>query len=90
MSVRSGQTIVLGGMITRDDLHLTRKVPFLGDIPVIGLLFQYKLDQSKRKELLIFLTPHVIGDEERDEALKEEEVERMHFPEPLVDDIHGP
>jgi type II secretory pathway component GspD/PulD (secretin) len=90
VSVRSGQTIVLGGMITRDDLHLTRKVPFLGDIPVIGLLFQYKLDQSKRKELLIFLTPHVIGDEEREEALKEEEVERMHFPEPLVDDIHGP
>lgn len=90
VSVHSGQTIVLGGMITRDDLHLTRKVPLLGDIPVIGLLFQYKLQQSKRKELLIFLTPHVIGDEEREEALKEVEVERMHFPEPLVDEIHGP
>jgi type II secretory pathway component GspD/PulD (secretin) len=90
VSVHSGQTIVLGGMITRDDLHLTRKVPLLGDIPVIGLLFQYKLQQSKRKELLIFLTPHVIGDQEREEALKEVEVERMHFPEPLVDEIHGP
>jgi type II secretory pathway component GspD/PulD (secretin) len=90
VSVRSGQTIVLGGMITRDDMNLTRKVPLLGDIPLIGLLFQYKLQQSKRKELLIFLTPHVIGDEELEEVLKEEEVERMHFPDPLVDEIHGP
>jgi type II secretory pathway component GspD/PulD (secretin) len=57
----SGQTIVLGGMITREQSDVVRKVPFLGDIPVIGRLFRVDLHQTQRKELLIFLTPTVVN-----------------------------
>jgi general secretion pathway protein D len=90
VSVRTGETIVLGGMITRDEVRLHRKVPFLGDIPLLGQLFQYKLNESKRKELLIFLTPLVIEDSYHAERIKAVEVERMHFPMPIAEEMHGP
>ncbi len=60
VAIRDGQTIVIGGMM-QDSINKTvTKIPFLGDIPLIGLLFQSIGPQTKvKKELLIFLTPHV-------------------------------
>ena len=65
LQVNDGQTIVIGGLlennITKD---LLRKLPWLGDIPVIGLLFRDKqFDQAKR-EVLFFMTPEVLKDGE--------------------------
>ena len=60
--VRSGQTIVLGGMITTLDDVFERKVPWLGDLPHIGWAFRTDGVTSRRSELLIFLTPRVIHD----------------------------
>ena len=40
----------------------TRKLPWLGDLPVIGRLFRYDYNKLKRKELLVFLTPRVLSD----------------------------
>ncbi|MBL8813557.1 MAG: hypothetical protein JNM43_25550 [Planctomycetaceae bacterium] len=80
VSVQSGQTIVLGGMITNDQMVVTRKVPWLGDIPILGRLFRYDLDRHKRKELLVFLTPIMLEDDAHAEFLKTQEVGKIHMP----------
>src|SRR5207237_7541208 len=60
VSVQSGQSIIMGGLIsTSDDSRIT-KVPLLGDIPLLGVLFRSKTKVTGRKELLILLTPQVM------------------------------
>lgn len=54
--VRDGYTVVLGGLIRDDVQTVTDKVPFLGDLPLVGRLFQSKATQSQKKNLLIFVT----------------------------------
>ena len=58
--VDSGQTVVIGGVYefaSRDDI---RKVPFLGDVPVLGNLFRNKAKSTDKAELLIFVTPKIL------------------------------
>lgn len=60
--VNNGDTVVLGGIyqqITRDEVE---KVPFLGDIPLIGYFFRHTLESDERRELLIFVTPKILKD----------------------------
>ncbi|SPP64752.1 secretin N-terminal domain-containing protein [Nitrospira lenta] len=60
---RDNQTIVVGGLV-RDNVTLSeRKVPFFGDIPWLGWLFRYQSKQTEKLNLLVFLTPHLIRDE---------------------------
>lgn len=80
VSIQSGQTIVLGGMITNDQAMVTRKVPWLGDIPFIGRLFRYDLNRHKRKELLVFLTPIVLENDGHNEYLKSKETGLINMP----------
>ncbi len=89
VNVRTEQTVVLGGMITRDNINVNRKVPFLGDIPYLGAAFKYKLSEMKRKELLIFLTPIIIQDDGKAEQLKLEEMQRIIMPLEDAQRIHG-
>jgi general secretion pathway protein D len=60
MVVQDGQTIMLGGMLFQEDSRTNRKVPFLGDLPLIGGLFRHKQATEANSELLIFVTPYVI------------------------------
>jgi general secretion pathway protein D len=90
VSVRDSQTIVLGGMITRSQEDETRKVPLLGDIPILGLAFRYDFHSHRRTELLIFLTPRVIRTDEDSELIKQIETQRIHFTECDAEEIHGP
>jgi len=60
--VNNGDTVVLGGIyeqITRDEVD---KVPFLGDLPLIGYFFKHTLESDERRELLIFVTPKILKD----------------------------
>ena len=60
VTVQSGQTVVIGGLIgTVDDLR-RKKTPFFGDIPVVGFFFRSNNKKSERRELLIMLTPQVL------------------------------
>mgnify|MGYP001575623702 CR=1 FL=1 len=60
---RDEQTLVVGGLV-RDDVTMTEnKVPFLGDIPLLGWLFKTRSIQTTKVSLLVFLTPHIIKDE---------------------------
>ena len=80
VSIQSGQTIVLGGMITNDQTVVVRKVPWLGDIPFIGRLFRYDLNRHKRKELLVFLTPTVLEHDGHADLLKAREAGLINMP----------
>jgi type IV pilus assembly protein PilQ len=64
--VMDGHTAVIGGIYTRNTGRNVDQVPFFGDIPLIGLLFQRRSSQDRRGELLIFLTPRIVN---RAEAL---------------------
>ncbi len=55
-----GQTVVIGGLMASDKGSSESKVPFLGDIPLLGNLFKRKSSSSAKTELMIFLTPHII------------------------------
>lgn len=79
VSAASGQTIVIGGLITTSNESLTKKVPWLGDLPLLGRLFRYDGYTNSRKELLIILTPHVIMGQSDAEYLKQVEMSRMSW-----------
>ncbi|HLG22481.1 MAG TPA: secretin N-terminal domain-containing protein [Candidatus Manganitrophaceae bacterium] len=58
--VRHAQTVVIGGLI-RDNIVITqRKIPLLGDIPLLGWLFKFQSKRFEKTNLLIFLTPHIV------------------------------
>lgn len=56
----NGQSIVLGGLISTDQQRSITKVPFLGDIPLLGVLFRTTSVEDKKTNLLIFITPTII------------------------------
>jgi type IV pilus assembly protein PilQ len=58
--VNDGQTVVLGGILETTKTTSTNKVPYLGDIPVLGHLFKTTTDVNNKKELLIFITPKIL------------------------------
>jgi type IV pilus assembly protein PilQ len=58
--VNDGQTVVLGGILTTNTSNVTNKVPWLGDIPVLGNLFKNTDRTNKKDELLIFVTPKIV------------------------------
>ena len=60
VSVQSGQSIIIGGLISSMEDTRSKRIPFLGNIPLLGALFRTSSDFKDRKELLIFLTPQVL------------------------------
>ncbi|MCH8343457.1 MAG: hypothetical protein IH983_05680 [Planctomycetes bacterium] len=58
--VKNGQTIVLSGILRDTESQITRKIPLLGDIPLIGELFTSRETAKKKTELLVFITPVVV------------------------------
>ncbi len=89
VSAADGETIVLGGLITKNTTRAERKVPYLADVPLVGNLFRYDMLQVKRTELLIVLTPHVVAGPEDGERIKRVESARMHWCLEDVHQIHG-
>ena len=85
----SGQTVILGGLISREKSEAHRQVPLLGDIPVLGRLFRFDSTTNQRTELLIIMTPHIIKNEEDAERIKRAEIARMHWCLADVIEVHG-
>jgi type II secretory pathway component GspD/PulD (secretin) len=73
MIVQDGQTLMLGGMLFQEDSNVQRKLPLLGDLPLIGGLFRHNEGVMANSELLIFVTPYVVDglEETLPETLKE-------------------
>lgn len=89
VSTASGETIVLGGLITRSEETIDRRVPYLSNVPVLGWMFRYDQYRAKRTELLIILTPHVVRNSQDAERLKQIEAARMHWCAADVHALHG-
>ena len=60
--IENGGTIVIGGIFTEDSSDGVDKVPFFGDLPVVGALFRRTTKSSTKKEMLVFITPRVLAD----------------------------
>lgn len=60
--VENGGTVVLGGIYEQEEQTTITKVPFLGDLPVVGNLFKNRKMINDRKELMIFITPRVVSE----------------------------
>jgi general secretion pathway protein D len=60
IAVRNGETIVFGGLVQNTKQRSRTKIPFLGDIPILGRLFNFTQDTTSKKELIVFLTPYVL------------------------------
>lgn len=58
--VKSGDTVMIGGITQETELVSESKVPLLGDIPLLGWLFKYNSKEKKRTNLVILLTPHIV------------------------------
>lgn len=74
--VKSGQVLVLGGRLHTEDTETEEKVPFLGDIPLLGELFKHTVSGTKNNDLLFFLVPEIVdANEEIDDTLYYKELQ---------------
>jgi len=89
VSAASGETIVLGGLISNSVSEIHRRVPWLSDVPLLGHLFQFNSMSNRRVELLIILTPKVIRNPDDIELIKHQEAARMHWACSNVHDVYG-
>jgi len=58
--IRDDTIVVIGGVFTQETIDATNKVPFFGDLPLVGKFFRYEKGSDVRKELLVFLAPRII------------------------------
>ncbi len=76
---KSGQTIVIGGLMRTETQKNTNEVPFLGKIPYLGKLFQHEESINRKTELIIMLTPKVMVGSAIDDQVRSEEKRFSHF-----------
>lgn len=62
--VKDGETLVIGGMIQESETKNVNKIPFLGDIPVVGMFFRSTATKKDREEMVMMLTPQIVVDTE--------------------------
>ena len=62
VQVENGGTVVLGGIFMQEERSNVTKVPFFGDLPLVGVLFRQNAQMRSQRELLIFITPRIVAD----------------------------
>lgn len=77
VAVRDGETIILGGIIRSTVTATQRKIPLLGDIPILGNLFKTTDRTNQKTELLVLLTPRVVRNPEEAKKLLEEQQNQL-------------
>lgn len=79
VSAVNGETVMLGGLISTTKEKISRGVPYLSDIPVLGWLFRYDKTKEDRKELLIVMTPRVVRGPCDTDRIKRVEAAKMSW-----------
>ena len=93
VTVKDGQTVVIGGLISDRYERIEKKIPLLGDIPLIGAIFRNTSETIEKTELLIVLTPHVISNaggtdrDRRSRELSDEMIDKLNLDQALIDQI---
>ncbi|MFC1653172.1 type II secretion system secretin GspD, partial [Planctomycetota bacterium] len=82
VTLSSGATVVIGGLMRDEQEEVEKKVPLLGDIPALGALFKTTRTHMVKTNLLLFITPHVLTSREEMERM----TERKSLNHPLLDD----
>lgn len=77
VSVKDGETIILGGIIRNQVTSTVKKIPLLGDLPLLGKIFRSTDKGNVKTELMIFMTPRVVRDPEEARKLYEQEQNRL-------------
>lgn len=77
VSVQDGETIVLGGIIRRQVNSTVKKIPLLGDIPILGELFKSTSKQNVKTELMVFLTPRVVKNPDDARKMREDTAKQL-------------
>ena len=75
--VKDGQTIIIGGLISKQDDRIDGGVPGLRSIPILGRLFSKKSKDLQEKELTVFITPHIIRSSEEETKKEVEDAVRL-------------
>ena len=86
MIVQDGQTLMLGGILFQTDTKIERKIPLLGDLPLVGGLFRHNDVIKANNELIVFITPYVIDDSAEMPADTAAQIEE---PKEKLDDDSG-
>jgi len=89
VAAMSGQTIVLGGLITKKDTKEHHGVPVLEDIPVVQNFFRFDSTIKEKSELLIIMTPHIVRNQTDADALRRAEAAKMSWCLSDVTSIFG-
>ncbi len=86
-----GQTVILSGLITKSRTTRSKRIPWLADIPLAGVLFRFDSQTEKRTELLVVMTPRVIqfNNDEKIQTIKQVESSRMSWCMADVLNIYG-
>jgi general secretion pathway protein D len=88
--VKSGHTVVIGGLIGSTLSKTSTGVPLLEDIPLIGNLFKSKSTDRERTELAIFMTPYVVYNDDQSDSLLQRERDKMHVLKQSIDSVLAP
>jgi type II secretory pathway component GspD/PulD (secretin) len=80
VKVKDGETIIIGGLIRNQKTEVITKLPLLGDLPVVGALFRHKkVEPGKDREVLVFITPHIVKDSQS--GIKLAQTKKAALPE---------
>ncbi|MBZ4195090.1 MAG: hypothetical protein LAE24_12430 [Candidatus Contendobacter sp.] len=85
LTLKDGGSVLLGGLVSTNSSLGDRGIPLIKDIPVLGRLFRADSSSTNRTELIILITPYILGDEREAEAITEVFRQRLTFgvrPEP--------
>jgi type II secretory pathway component GspD/PulD (secretin) len=86
--LRNNETLVIGGLIQENDTRTTTKIPVIGDLPLVGRLFRNDNVNNSRNELVIVITPHIVG-ETKDANYFGSKLKNTLQPNPLPTIIPG-
>jgi type II secretory pathway component GspD/PulD (secretin) len=86
---QDGETVAIGGLITKHDERHDNKIPWLGDLPYIGALFRYRTQMKMRTELLVILTPRIVRSRFDADRILAEESRKLDWCLKDVLSIHG-
>ena len=90
VNVYSGSTIFVGGLMDSSESKNISKIPLLGDIPILGEFFKYTSKKRDKRELIILVTPHLIGTEDNTHARMSDDMRDFyHAGQREVNDVHS-
>ena len=61
LRIKDGETVIIGGLLGVESSKTVYRMPFLGDIPFVGALFRHTADLTRKTDLIIQVTPHILG-----------------------------